>query len=193
MKIFIYDNVDDKVILNEDSILLVREFEILYDKERNKTKKDKTGAQRTLAYKEFKYIFLGLDWTSPYFQYSEQDRHIEALSDSGLTEQEFNNPDFRNACKKYQEIQDSSISMRLLKAARQSVESLIFYLSHVDLNERDRETGKPIFKSKDLISEIKGCKDVIDGLNSLENQVKKEIEPSSGVRGGNEIGFLEME
>ena len=72
-----------------------------------------------------------------------------------------------------------------------SVETVIYYLSHVDVNERNPLDGKPIFKTKDLITEIKGCKDIIIGLQELEKQVKKELEPDSGLRGGVEAGFYD--
>jgi hypothetical protein len=63
--------------------------------DRDKTKhKDK-------ATKELTYIYLAIDYKSIYSQYSELERHQEALNDSGLTEKEFNDPTFREACRKY--------------------------------------------------------------------------------------------
>jgi hypothetical protein len=72
-----------------------------------------------------------------------------------------------------------------------AVEGQIFYLEHVDLNERDPQSGKPIFKSKDLISEIKGCKDIISSLRELEMQVKKGEETENTLRGGAEAGLFD--
>lgn len=72
-----------------------------------------------------------------------------------------------------------------------SVETLIYYLNSVDVNERNPLDGKPIYKTKDLIAEIKGCKDVIVGLRELEHQVKKEIETDTGLRGNAEAGFYD--
>ena len=138
-----------------------------------------------------KYIYLFFDGESPYFVFPEQDRHNESLLDSGLTEQEFNDPIFRDACKKYDQLQNSSLEIRLLKAAMTAVESQIYYLEHVDLNERDPATGKPIFKSKDLIAEIKGCKDIITGLKDLELQVKKGEVTENKLRGDVETGIFD--
>ena len=191
MKFFVYDHVTGDIMLNDESILLVREFATLCNEERNKTKNDKTGKKRERAFREFKYIFLFFDWGSPYFQYSEQEKNTESLADSELTDEEFEDEDFKNACRKYDEIQNSSVETRLLKSAMISVENLIFYLGHVDLNERDTLTGKPIFKTKDLIAEIKGCKDVISGLRELENQVKSGTESDDVLRGGVEAGFYD--
>ena len=72
-----------------------------------------------------------------------------------------------------------------------SVETVIYYLDHVDVNERNPIDGKPIFKTKDLIIEIKGCKDLIVGIQELEKQVKKDIAPDNKLRGGAEAGFFD--
>lgn len=79
-----------------------------------------------------------------------------------------------------------------MRAARDAVETVIYYLSDVDVNERDEVTGKPIFKTKDLIAEIKGSKDLIASLQELEKQVKKELETGAKLRGDAEAGFFDM-
>ena len=92
----------------------------------------------------------------------------------------------------YESIQNSNISIRLLKAAMSSVDTVIYYLENVDVNERNPLDGKPIFKTKDLIAEIKGSRDLIASLQELETQVKKELESDSGLRGGAEAGLFDM-
>lgn len=183
MKFFHYDDVNGEILINDESIFLTREFENLMEPNRNKTKDDKTGKKRTLAFKELRYIYLYLDWESPYFQFAEQDKHKEALTDSGLTEKEFDNVDFREACKKYQNIQESILEIKMLKAAMRAVEEVIHYFETMDSSERDPITGKPILKTKDIIAEIKGCKDLITSLRELEVQVKKGLETESKLRG----------
>lgn len=191
MKFFQYDNENGQLILEDESILLVKELENLLDPKRNITKNDKTGKKKERAFKELKYIYLFFDGQSPYFQFPEQDRHKEALLDSGLTESEFNDPIFREACRKYDALQNSSLEIRLLRSAMDAVESQINYLANVDLDERDPATGKPIFKSKDLIAEIKGCKDIISSLRDLELQVKKGEVNESKLRGDVEAGIFD--
>ena len=46
---------------------------------------------------------------------------MQALKDSGLTEDEFNNPEFRAACRKYRSIQDSNLAIRALAAAKVTI------------------------------------------------------------------------
>lgn len=191
MKFFRYDNVNGDVILEDESLFLIRELESLLDPKRNITKTDKTGKNKTRAFKEFKYIYLFFDWGSPYFAFAEQDKHKESLLDSGLTDQEFDDPVFREACRKYNDLQNSSLEIRLLKGAMLAIENQIHYLEHIDLQERDPVTGKPIFKSKDLIAEIKGCKDIITALRELEYQVKKGEATNENLRGDVEAGMFD--
>lgn len=191
MKFFQYDNVSGELSINDPSILLVREIDALMNPERNKTKSDKTGKLKTRAFREFKFIYLFFDWESPYFEYSEQDKHNECLLDSDLSEEEYNDPVFKEACRKYDEIQNSSLEIKLLRAAMFAVEKQIEYLQNVDLSERDPVSGKPIFKSKDLIAEIKGCKDLISSLRELEVQVKRGSDSESNLRGNIEAGLFD--
>lgn len=61
MKFFVYDNVNGNVSIDEESILLIKEFTNLLENSRNITKHDKSGKQKTRAFREFKYIYLFFD------------------------------------------------------------------------------------------------------------------------------------
>ena len=84
--LFVYNNQLNRVDLNIPEILLVKEFKSLLDPKRNKCKDDPKGVFGLRAFREFTYIWLALCWKSVYSDYNEQDRHKEALKDSGLTE-----------------------------------------------------------------------------------------------------------
>lgn len=191
MNFFKYDKTSGLVTLDVDEILLVKELNSLLEEERNKSKSDNTGIRKERAFKELTYIFLFFDWDSPYAQFAEQDRHEEAFNDSKLTKDEFDDPVFREACRKYDSLQNSSLEIRLLQAAMKAIDGQIYYLEHIDLQERDSVTGKPIFKSKDLIAEIKGCKDLITSLQDLKAQVKKGLQAESTIRGDVKTGLFD--
>ncbi len=191
MKFFLYDGVSENVVLNDESILLIREFRELLETNRNKCKEDKTGLKRLRAFKEFKYIYLYFDWNSPYFQYLEQDKHSEALNDSGLTPEEFEDEIFRTACRKYDVMQNSSKIGNLLKASYNTIDKITHYLNTIDLNERDEATGKPIYKTKDVIAEMASASKLIDAIKVLENSFRKEIEPEGALRGDTEAGLFD--
>lgn len=189
LHIFQYNNGNGKIELEKPEILLVKEFAELMDNERNKCKEDKTGERHLRAFKEFTYIWLALDWQSLYVNYSEQERHQEALKDSGLSEEEFNDPKFRAACRKYRALQESNRSIRMLHAAQKTVDKFTDYFETIDPQERDTQTGKPIYKVKDIMSEISQLSKVNEELKILEGQVKKELAEDSKLRGGAIEGF----
>lgn len=189
-KIFLYDNVTNRLELNVPEILLVREFSALMDNTRNISEDDPKGDFKFRAFREFKYIWLAIDWQSIYSDFSEQERHQEALKDAQLTDEEFNNPEFRAACRKYRNIQEENRSIKMMKAAQNAVDKFTDYFNNIDPEERDPISGKPIFKVKDIMAEITTLSKVNSELKVLEGQVKKEMEVQSSLRGNATDGFI---
>lgn len=182
--IFQYDNVNNRVELNVPEILLVKEFADLMESKRNICKEDPKGKNCLRAFREFVYIWLAIDWKSIYSDYSEQERHQEALKDSSLTEQEFNDPLFREACRKYRNLQESNRSIRLLQAAQNTIDKFVDYFNNIDVEATDITTGKPIYKVKDVMSEMSTLSKVLEELKVLEGMVKKDLTDNSSMRGG---------
>ena len=176
MNVFSYDNGNNRLEINEPEILLIKEFKALFDRDKSKNK--------ARLWKELTYIYLAIDWKSLYNQYSEQERHQESLSDSGITEEEFNDPLFREACRKYKALQDSNKSIKMLRAAMNAADQFIDYFNDiVDLNERD-VNGKPIFTAEKVMKEVAMLNKVHEELIVLENRVKKELAEKSTLRAG---------
>ena len=181
MNVFSYNNLNKQLEINEPEILLVKEFKALLDRDKTKHK--------TKATRELTYIYLAIDYKSIYNQYTELERHEEALSDSGLTEEEFNDPIFREACRKYRNLQDSNKSIKLLNAARNAADQFVEYFETIiDLNERD-QNGKPVFSAEKVMKEMSQLSKVHEQLTALESLVKQDLEVSSGTRAGVQKGF----
>lgn len=172
--IFLYDNSTGNLELDTYEILLVKEFETLWNIERNKCPEDPTGVKRLRAWKEFRYMFLMLDFKSPYFEYKEHEKHDAAMNDSGLTQEEWNDPDFKAACRKYLEIQDSSRILSLIRTAFRTLEKMRVSLDNIDFEERD-DNRKPIFKPKDVLADIASIGIMRDKLRDLETAYKKDL------------------
>lgn len=191
MKYFTVDKSTGSLDFSDSRILLIKEFKVLLDSTRNKSKSDPKGEIKERAQKEFTFMFLYLDWESPYFKYPEEDRQQAAFDDSGLTEEQMNDPEFIEACKKYNELQDKIQELRLLKGCMLTIESIIYYLEHIDVNERNPSDGKPIYKTKDVIMEIKNARELIKTVRDLEKEVKEGVSDESSVRGGVELGYFD--
>lgn len=177
MNVFNYDSLNKQLEINEPEIFLVREFKVLLERDKER------------AFKELTYIFLALDYKSIYSQYTEYERHEEALSDSGITEDMFNDPLFREACRKYRSLQDSNKSIKLLNAARNAADQFVDYFETIiDLNERD-QNGKPVFSAEKVMKEMAQLSKVHEQLVALEAQVKQELEVQAGTRANVDEGF----
>jgi len=188
MDLFTYQ--DYQLEINKPEILLIKEFNDLWDGNRNKGVGDNRGYERKRAFKEFQYMYLVHDWKSPYSEFSDMERHDAAVSDTGLTDKQLADDKFKAAVKKYREMQDSRM-LKLLRSAYKAVDELRLHFDTIDLQERDSETGKPIHKSNDLIANISALGKTIEGLQQLEYMVKKEKEKERGLRGQAEAGMFD--
>lgn len=189
LKVFQYNSATGKVELEDGNLLLIKEFRDLFDDNRNKCKEDPTGKKHLRAFREFTYIWLAIDWNSLYKDYTIQERHQEALKDGEISEKEWEDPTFRAACRKYKELQNSSRAIKLLHASERAVDRITDYFTDLNPQERDENTGKPIYKVKDIQAEIKGIPDLLNELQEMEQIVKKEMTEKSKTYGSVEVGF----
>ena len=190
MQIFIFDNTTNSLRIDDYSILLVKEFAKLWEPERNKCKEDKKGELRIRAYKEFTYIYLVLDFKSPYFKYLEKDKHEAALADSGLDESDLKDEDFLAAYHKYQEMQETDPILSLIKTAYHTIYKMRVHLDSIDFSEVDAD-GKPIYKPKDVIGDLTSISKIRTELQALEELHKTNREAEAAVRGGISLGMLD--
>ena len=187
--LFLYDNSTGALRLNTPELLLIKEFDALWDINRNKCKEDPKGTKRLRAWREFKYIWLFCDWKSPYQQYLEMEKHKAALEDAAMTEEEWNDSVFRAAVRKYVEIKNSSRVLNLIKTAYRTLEKMRVSLDNIDLEERDANQ-KPIFKAKDVLADIASIGVMADKLKELElNYQKDQMQSGPRKRGDATPGF----
>lgn len=189
MNIWDYNQKTGRAQLLTADLVLIDEFKKLLEPSRNKCDEDPSGLEHIRADREFTYIYLAIDWKSPYANYSNQEKHEAALKDAHISEEEWNNPEFRAACRKYVSIQDSNRYVRLLQAAQEVTDKIIDYFHNVDLQEQD-EQGKYLVKVKDVQAAMKEAADQIETLKQIESLVKKEVMEQSQIRGGAVEGFM---
>ena len=178
LNVFDYDQKTGTVILNSADLALIDEFRTII-------RRDKERADR-----EFTYIYLAIDWKSPYSGYSELERHEAALKDAHISEEEWNDPSFRAACRKYRALQESNRYVRLLKSAELVTDKIIDYFNNLDLEERDEQTGKYVNKVADIQKAMENASKQIETLKMIESLVKKEITEQSQIRAGATEGFV---
>lgn len=177
LNVFDYDERRGTAILNSADLAIIKEFKALLDRDLNR------------ATREFTYIYLAIDWKSPYSGYSEQERHQAALQDGHITEEEWNDPIFRAACRKYRALLESNRYVRLLKSAELVTDKIVDYFNNINLQERDEQTGKYINKVADIQKAMENAAKQIETLKMIESLVKKEMAEKSVIRGGATEGF----
>ena len=190
MNIWDYNQKTGRAQLVTADLVLIGEFKKLLEPSRNKCKEDPSGLSHLRADREFTYIYLAIAWKSPYANFSEQERHQAALKDGQITEEEWNDPTFRAACRKYRQLQESNRYVRLLQAAELVTDKIVDFFNNVDLEERDEQTGKYVNKVSDIQKAMKEAADQIESLKQIEALVKKEITEQSQIRGGAVEGFM---
>lgn len=189
MNVWDYDQKTGKAVLVTPDLVLIKEFKDLLEVERNKCKEDPSGLNHLRTDREFTYIYLAIDWKSPYSGFSNQERHVAALKDADLSEDEFNDPTFRAACRKYVALQDSNRYVRLLQASQEVTDKIIDYFQNIDLNSTD-DQGKPLIKITDIQKAMDQSVKQIESLKMIEALVKKELSEQSQIRGGAVEGFM---
>ena len=172
LRLFEYDNMKMKVVISEPDIFLISEFKSLFDNERNKCKEDKLGNLKLRTFRELQYIYLAIDWRSPYKEFTERERHEAALKDAEISDLEFEDSTFREACRKYKSMQETSKIGALLQSQLSLIERMRVYYDTLDFEERDTN-GKPIFKMKDIQGEVAGMGKTIEGIHALMELYKK--------------------
>lgn len=189
LNVWDYNQKTGRAQLVTADLVLIKEFKDLLSPARNKCQEDPSGLDHLRADREFTYIYLAISWKSPYANYSEQERHQAALKDGEITEEEWEDPTFRAACRKYKALQESNRYVRLLQAAELVTDRIIDYFNNLNLNETD-DQGKPLIKIADIQKAMENSAKQIETLNQLEALVKKEITEQTQIRGGAVEGFI---
>jgi len=189
MDLFIMDS-SENLVINKIEILLVPEFAALWEPMHNRASYDKNGYNRIKANKEFRYIFMALDWDSPYKNMNEQLRKNTAIEESGLTPEELNDPKLIAAAKKY-ELMQITPQARLLKSTYRLLDEMSLYNELLDLQER-KEDGTYVTDAKKAGDGMANLPKILASLESLELVVKKQKEANGKqVRGDVETGTFD--
>ena len=191
IKFFAYDSAENKIIINEPEILLVKEFADLWTNERNICKEDPTGKKKLRGFRELVYIYMAIDWGAPGSKDTPANRHKYAMEASKLTQEEYDDPVFKAACKKYQDLQNSSsVIGQMVETYKNNIHKMKIFIDSINYNERT-DTGAPVFRIKDTLTEMQNLSKALQALKELEAQYKEEQDEASGLRGDAVAGLFD--
>jgi hypothetical protein len=131
-----------------------------------------------LSINELSFIYFFVDHRSSYAAYEQNERQEILIKDLKVSI----TPKLKAAVDKYKELSETH-AIKLLKSARISVTKLEKYFENIDLTEMD-ENGRLIYQAKDLVANLSKMGDVVEGLDKLEELVKKQAEKDNPNRGG---------
>lgn len=191
LNIFTYDSSKNRLEINEAEVFLIKEFKDLWDLERNKCKEDPEGYKKLRGFKELTYIYLAIDWRAPGSKDTPANRHTMAMEASELTLEEYEDPIFKSACRKYRELQDSSSVLgALLESYTNAIHKIRTFIDHIDYTERT-DTGMPIFRIKDTLAEIQNLDKVLKAFEQVKARLKEEQEAENDLRGDQTEGLFD--
>jgi hypothetical protein len=133
---------------------------------------------KVLKSNELGAVYFFADHNSPYAVYDEDEREEKIRQDLKI---KFT-AKVRAGIDKYRELSETH-AVKLLKAARISVNKLEHYFKGMDLTLLD-DHGKPVYSAKDLIMNLEKMGKVVQGLEDLEEIVKKQQSKGNPNRGG---------
>ena len=180
---------DFQVELNKEWIALIPEFNELLKRDRG-SKGDYRGEKKLKARREFTFIYLDLDFTSPIREYPDYERRELAMKDAGLTESDLDAA-VMTAHSKYNELLlNSSRSLKTLRAVEKSLDQLDNYFENLDFTERDKK-GELVHSPKDYLANLKTLKAAYESVDDFRDRVKQELSGDGGIRGNASLGGKE--
>jgi hypothetical protein len=170
----VYDNA---------GVATVKEFKRLVTRDKDRFKK--------LAFKELAYVYLTIDYRSPFFN-EKEDRRIPLIKkELGLPDDWEPDEAVKEAIARYELLMETPI-IRLLKKARLTIEKMEEYFDQVDFTERNDKTNALVFTPKEVLNAIAEIGDAHQGLDKLEDMIKKDRASKQRVQGGGTIGAFEL-
>ncbi len=137
---------------------------------------DSQGSKRLRARHEFLYLYFMYDFRSEFASLDEESRHLQACEAAKLDVKFKPSDSLLGAIDKYTELQDTR-SIKAVKAAWKGIDTIISSI----------ESAGPD-KAEEIEKRISNLGKLIEGLNKLENQVKKDIQGEGAIRGGSSTG-----
>jgi len=145
--------------------LLIKEFKVIWDRDRSKNKE----------------LFYIADYKSIYLSTAPEERSAILIDDLNLKNWK---PDsvIEDAIKKYADLQ-KTMSMRFLDSQRQALEQLMLYFKNI----KYENISKPSELSKSMTDTAK----ILESIDKIEERIRKELSSKGKTMGDREIGLFE--
>jgi len=162
----------------EPKALFIPEFKTLYDRDKSKDK--------SMAMKEFAYVYFIADYKSEYNIYGLEKRTM--ISSEIMGTPNYKPDDIVNdAITRYELIQQT-YSMRYLRSVRDTIDSLMKFYD--ELRFKSKTTNVASYDPSLVTKALKEVELILEKIEKWEKKVKGE-EDMMQIRGGGKIGLFE--
>ena len=159
----------------------INPFKILWDRDKAKDK--------SLARKELAFIKLFSDYKSDYSDIIDEQERADTLKNDLVLPEKWKADDkIKDAVAFYKG--HETLIVKAYNGAKLGLDKLDKFLQAIDLNERD-EKGKPIHNPKTIYDLINALPTAVRSLRDAEEEVRKEREVDSKMKGQKEKSIFE--
>ncbi len=181
-----------EVELNKAWLMMIPEFRNLIKKDKG-SPGDTRGTDKRKATQEFSYIYLMIDWGSPFRNFDENERHAEAMRCVELDEKDVNNEDVEAAMRMYQELMyKASRALKTVQMIKGSLEAVDNYFETIDFTKVDKQ-GKLLHDMSSFLPNIKKAREAYSALDDFEKMVQDQLTSNGGIQGDHKLGVREQE
>lgn len=181
-------NDEGEIEFQSDEVKLVPEVQALLALNYNKQKGDVEGRKKYRAKQEIKYLYLVYSYKSPYRDYSEDERIIEAKQDCNFGPEWVESKELKELKPKFNKGLGNKV-VNMLQRVYKFVDKFEKHLDNIDLNERTA-TGGIVHDAKKVMDTLNALPRLAETLQELENQAKLGIVVKTNSRGDQEVGWM---
>lgn len=181
-------NEEGDIEFVSDEIKLVPEMKSLLTLEYNKGKGDNEGRKKLRVKTELKYLYLVYSPKSPYKDYTEAERVLEAKLDCLLPQEWVESKELKLLVPKFKRGAESKV-MRMLSTVERFIDKFDEHLNNINLNERT-ESGLIVHKPKEIMETLERLPRFAESLQELEQQAKSGVIVKTSSKGDHEVGWM---
>jgi len=169
-------------------VKLVPEVQAILTMAYNKGQGDFEGRKKLRAKTEMKYLYLAYSKRSPYKDFSEDERIIEARDDCKFPPDWKPSKELIALIPKFQNGTQNKVA-RLLGTVTKFIDKFEKNLNNIDLNERTASGGL-LYKSTDIMATLERLPRLAETLQELENQANTGVIVKTASKGDHELGWM---
>ncbi|MBS1960767.1 MAG: hypothetical protein JST04_01020 [Bdellovibrionales bacterium] len=200
----------DDIKFNKDELRTIKEFRTLI--ERDKSKKE-DGEDKQYAKRELTYVYFYCDYTSPYVNLGEEQRHQQSIKSAGLHDAWKPDKMVREAMKAYENIQYTpairsireiretlATSYEIAKIFNQQNKNILagmqaklndFRSDNIKAAELAADNQLLIKNMNDTIKMLSDVEKAIKNCDTIEERIIEEV-AEQNIRGGQALGNREL-